>query len=395
MRRELRGVLEVFLAFLKLGCIAFGGPVAHLGYYQEELVRKRRWLDDGDYADIVALCQFLPGPASSQVGFAIGLKRAGIAGAFAAWTGFTLPSAILMIGFALGLGYFGEIGESGWVVGLKLAAVAVVANAIWSMAGSLCPDRARASIAIAGAAFLLLAPGPEWQVAVIALGALTGWLIYRRRTAAPASGNATAARVKPGWPWLALFIVLLLGLPLAEEVWPTSEVSVIDGFYRAGSLVFGGGHVVLPLLESFTVGEGWVDRDTFLAGYGAAQAVPGPLFSFCGFLGVTINTGPTGVAGGVLALIAVYVPSWLLVLGAMPYWDRLRKFNAAQAALMGTNAAVVGLLLAAFYNPIWTAAITSPERLAIGLLAFAALRFGGAPPWALVVACAVVGQMGL
>lgn len=390
MRERSGTAVEVFWVFLRWGCLAFGGPVAHLGYFQKEFVQRRGWLSDADYADLVALCQFLPGPASSQVGFAIGLKRAGVAGAFAAWVGFTLPSAGLMVGFAYGLSALGAVEEAGWVVGLKLAAVAVVADAIWSMASKLCPDRERALLALGGAALLLVTASALWQVAVIILGGAAGWLLFRGRTA-PQPDRSWASAGRSGWPYLAAFFLLLLGLPVAYQIAGGDSVAVVEGFYRAGSLVFGGGHVVLPLLESFTVGPGWMDRDAFLAGYGAAQALPGPLFAFSSFLGASLSVGPGGVAGGLIALLAVYVPSWLLVLGAIPYWDRIRRLKAAQAALMGTNAAVVGLLLAAFYDPIWSAGITSPARLAFALVAFGSLRYGGLPPWALVLACAAAG----
>jgi chromate transporter len=384
--------LQLFLSFLKLGCVAFGGPVAHLGYFQEEFVRKRKWISESEYADLVALCQFLPGPASSQVGFAIGHHQGGIAGAFLAWMGFTLPSAVIMVGMAVGLSTLEDLRGTGWIAGLKLAAVAVVANAIWSMAAKLCPDRERALIALGSATVLLVMADAFWQVAVIAVGALLGWLLFQGK-ASGQSASMTDQQTRAGWPYLVTFGLLLIGLPVAREVHPGGLVEVTEGFYRAGSLVFGGGHVVLPLLDSFTVGQGWVDQDTFLAGYGAAQALPGPLFAFTGFLGASINTGPGGVAGGVLALIATYAPSWLLVLGAIPYWERLRRLKSAQAALMGTNAAVVGLLLAAFYDPVWTVAITDSTRLAFALVVFALLRFAATPPWLLVLLSAGIGFM--
>ncbi len=383
---------EVFLVFLKWGCLAFGGPVAHIGYFQQEFARRRKWLSDSEYADLVALCQFLPGPASSQVGFAIGLRRAGIAGAFAAWLGFTLPSAILMIGFALGLAAIGDIQQAGWIAGLKLAAVAVVANAIWGMAAKLCPDRDRALLAIAAAALLLVAANPIWQVGVIIVGAAIGFGVFRERVSTD-SLQASSARTRAGWPLLLIFGILLIGLPIASQLYPSGWLRVSEGFYRAGSLVFGGGHVVLPLLDSFTVGQDWTDEDVFLAGYGAAQALPGPLFAFSSFLGASINVGPGHIAGGILALIATYLPSWLLILGAMPYWERLRQHRAAQAALMGANAVVVGLLLAAFYDPIWTAAVIGPIHFAFALIAFAILRFSLLPPWLLVAISALAGWL--
>lgn len=382
----------IFFAFLKLGCIAFGGPIAHLGYFREEFVRKRQWLGDEAYADLVALCQFLPGPASSQVGFAIGLRRGGITGAFAAWTGFTLPSAILMLGFALGLQHFGDISEAGWVMGLKLAAVAVVANAIWNMASKLCPDRARALLAIGVAAFLIVAPSAIYQVGMIVMGMGVGWLLFRWQVPGKSADGEAEPPRDSGWPWLAAFGLLLVGLPVIAQILPEPLLRIFDVFYRAGSLVFGGGHVVLPLLDAFTVGQGWIARDTFLAGYGAAQALPGPLFAFSAFLGASLESGSGGIFLGLLALLAIYLPSWLLVLGVAPYWERLRKMPGAQAALMGANAAVVGLLLAAFYDPIWTSAIRDAPHLAFALIGFALLRYGRLPPWALVAASGTVGH---
>ena len=392
MRGSIASVREVFFTFLKLGCLAFGGPVAHLGFFQDELVRKRKWLSDAEYADLAALCQFLPGPASSQVGFAIGLKRGGMTGAFAAWVAFTLPSAALMIGFALGLTALGDFRETGWLAGLKLAAMAVVANAIWSMATKLCPDRERALIACATASLLIVLEGGFWPVVAIIAGGSVGWALFPRLVAEREITDEEVNR-HPGWPFLALFVVLLVGLPIVSRVDPGGSLAVLDGFYRAGSLVFGGGHVVLPLLDAFVVGQGWADRDIFLAGYGAAQALPGPLFAFSGFLGSVISAGPGSVAGGLLSLTAIYLPSWLLVLGAIPYWDRLRRLKAAQAALMGANAAVVGLLLAAFYDPIWTVSVTSPGRLAYALVVFGLLRFTSVPVWALVLASALAGMV--
>lgn len=383
----------VFLIFLRLGCLSFGGPVAHLGYFELEFVRRRKWLSAAEYADLVALCQFLPGPASSQVGFAIGLKRAGMAGAFAAWLGFTLPSAILMIGFALGLAKVGPLEEAGWIAGLKVAAVAVVANAIWSMARTLCPDRARALIALASAALLVALSDASLQVLVIMFGGLVGWILFRKTALASEANNHRETIRQGGWPYLAAFVVLLAGLPTLRLLSGLDEAAFVDAFYRAGSLVFGGGHVLLPLLDAFTVAEGWVDRETFLAGYGAAQALPGPLFAFAGYLGTFITTGPGGITGGLLAIIILFLPSWLLVLGTLPYWDKLRRFRHAQAAMMGANAAVVGLLLAAFYDPIWIAGVTDAPRLAFALIAFAVLRFTALPVWALVATCALGGGL--
>lgn len=366
--------------------------MAHLGFFQEEFVRRRKWLQEADYADLVALCQFLPGPASSQVGFAIGLKRGGLAGAFLAWTGFTLPSAVLMIAFALGLAALGDISNAGWISGLKLAAVAVVANAVWNMASKLCPDRKRALIALAGAAWLVVVEHPLWQIAVIGAGALAG-LVLLREDAQQSDNPPHETATGKAWLYLAAFALLLLGLPVLTELYPSGWLAVSDAFYRAGSLVFGGGHVVLPLLDAYTVNPGWVTEDTFLAGYGAVQAVPGPLFTFSAFLGGSLSVGPGGIAGALLALVMIYVPSWLLVLGALPYWERLRTFASARAALMGTNAAVVGLLLAAFHDPIWTSSVTDSNRLAFALVAFGLLRFTPTPPWLLVILCGGMGGL--
>ncbi len=388
-------VFELFRVFLKLGCISFGGPVAHLGFFRTEFVQRREWMTDEAYADLVALCQFLPGPASSQVGFAIGLRQGGLAGGMAAWLGFTLPSTVLMIGFALGLAEVGPAGETGWIVGLELAAVAVVVQALWGMAEKLCPDRARALMALGAAALLTVLGGAIWQVAVIAGGGAIGWGLFRHKVAANPTDdlNLGVKRWGPGWAWLVMLGVGLVGLPVWAVSQPDGVVAILDGFYRAGSLVFGGGHVVLPLLDAFTVGRGWIESDAFLAGYGVAQALPGPLFAFTSFLGAAIDVGPGGVTGGVLALVATYVPSWLLLLGVLPYWEKLRRRAGAQAALRGANAVVVGLLLAAFFNPIWTTAITSMDRLAFALVAFGALRFGRLSPWALVAACAGSGAL--
>ena len=295
-----------------------------------------------------------------------------------------------MIGMAIGLSVLGDLREAGWIVGLKLAAVAVVANAIWNMAGKLCPDRERALIALAGTAVLLVMADALWQVAVIAAGALIGWILFGRETD-PQDEQRTGEEKQSGWPYLAVFALLLVGLPVVRGFYCGEWIAVAEGFYRAGSLVFGGGHVVLPLLDSFTVGQSLVSQDTFLAGYGAAQALPGPLFAFAGFLGASLPEGSGGVAGGLIALVAIYLPSWLLVLGALPYWERLRCLKAAQAALMGTNAAVVGLLLAAFYDPIWTAAVTDSTRLAFAIIVFALLRFAATPPWLLVFVSAGAG----
>lgn len=386
---------DIFLTFLRLGCYAFGGPTAHMGYFHEEFVKRRKWLSEADYADTVALCQFLPGPSSSQAGFAIGLDRGGILGAFLAWVGFTLPSAILMIAFALGLERAGDLSTAGWVAGLKLVAVAVVANAAWSMAKSLCPDRSRATIAALVTLGLLLASDPLAQLLAILLGAAAGYLLYRNQDhtqAAQPSKQSGSKRL--GSVYLALFFLLLAGLPIAAQLFPANQtLETGNAFYRAGSLVFGGGHVVLPLLDSYTVQRGWIDESSFLAGYGAAQALPGPLFAFSSFLGAGIDHGPRGIAGGLYALVMIYLPAWLLVLGAIPFWDRLRKVNAARAALLGANAAVVGLLFAALYDPIWRSSVQGNLSFGFALAAFVLLKFWKAPPWLIAALGAGLGQL--
>ena len=386
-----RSPWAVFLVFLRLGLTSFGGPVAHLGYFREELVVRRRWLSERNYADLVALCQFLPGPASSQVGMALGLARAGYPGALAAWLGFTLPSAVALILFALGLAHWGDAVPAGLLHGLKVVAVAVVAQAVWGMARSLCPDAPRISLMAVAACAVLWWSSAWAQVLVLALAALVGlW------TLAPGQGAAHEPLPIPvgrraGMAWLALFVALLLGLPWAVAVFPHATLAVADAFYRAGSLVFGGGHVVLPLLQAELVPTGWVDQDTFLAGYGAAQAVPGPLFTFAAFLGASLQMGPQGVWGALVCLLAIFAPSFLLVAGALPFWEGLRAHPRMQAALAGVNAAVVGLLVAALYQPVWTSAIHTPQDVALALLAGVALMAWKLPPWLVVAASAGAG----
>jgi chromate transporter len=357
-------------------------------------VQKRRWIDDAGYADLVALCQFLPGPASSQVGLALGWKRAGYLGALCAWLGFTLPSAALMLGFAYGIERSHGFSQSGWVQGLKIAAVAVVAQALWQMARRLCPDTPRAAIAVAAAVALLLAPTAWMQLGVIGGGALAGICLGKKYLLVAKPGAAPIIHRRfAGLNWLVAFFTLLLLLPLAARLWPEGWLQIVDGFYRAGALVFGGGHVMLPLLEQATVGRGWLDHETFLAGYGAAQALPGPLSTFAAYLGATISVGPHGIIGGLLALLAIYLPSALLIFGVLPRWEWLRQMPLAQAMLAGTNAAVVGLLATAFYSPICTSTLTEPSRVLIAGLALAGLIFGNLPPWLVVLACALAGKL--
>ena len=378
---------EVLRVFLKLGLTSFGGPIAHIGYFRDELVGRRRWLDERSYADLVALAQFLPGPASSQVGMALGQLRAGYAGALAAWVGFTLPSAIALVLFAYGVLAVGDAAGSGWLHGLKVAAVAVVAQAVLAMATTLAPDRQRATLAVAAAAVVLLVPTAWAQIAGIVLGGIAGVVLMR----APASGAAphVALPVRvgrlAGAAMLAAFFALLLALPLLAAAVPTQTIKLADAFYRAGSLVFGGGHVVLPLLQAEVVPTGWLTNDAFLAGYGAAQAVPGPLFTFAAYLGAVMGPRPNGWLGAGICLLAVFLPSFLLMLGALPFWEALRRQPLAQAALRGINAAVVGLLLAALYHPVWTAAIHSGSDFALGATAFLLLLMWKVPPWIVVL----------
>jgi chromate transporter len=384
---------EVLRIFLRLGVTSFGGPVAHLGYFRAEFVERRKWLDDHTYSDIVALWQFLPGPTSSQTGITIGLMRAGLLGAVAAWIGFTMPSAVAMILFGYGVTRFGDLSGAAWLHGLKLVAVAVVAQAVWGMARSLCPDRERATIAVAAALLVLAVPSAIGQVGVIAVGALIGWGLLGA-AAAPGSDAPLAVHVPRAWSVVAavLFFALLIGLPLLAAAVPGQPIKLLDSFYRSGSLVFGGGHVVLPLLQAEVVPPGWVSNDAFLAGYGAAQAVPGPLFTFAAYLGTVMGPAPNGWVGGLLCLVAIFLPSFLLLLGALPFWDGLRRRPAVQSALRGVNAAVVGLLLAALYRPVWTSAIFAPQDFAIGIVAFLLLALWAVPPWLVVILGAVAAS---
>jgi len=382
---------EVFVVFLRLGLTSFGGPVAHLGYFREAFVAQRRWLSEHAYADIVALCQFLPGPASSQVGMVVGLSRAGYLGALAAWIAFTLPSAVALILFALGLSRYGNLIPAGALHGLKVAAVGVVAQAVWGMARSLCPDAPRITLMALAAVAVSLVPSPACQLGVMVVAGLIGARRFRSSDAVP--HEPLSVPVGHGLALLCLvaFAVLLVGLPFAARASGNHAVALFDAFYRAGALVFGGGHVVLPLLQAAVVPPGWVDNDTFLAGYGAAQAVPGPLFTFAAFLGAAGTLAPNGWSGGALCVVAIFAPSFLLVFGALPFWERLRRHGATRAALAGVNAAVVGLLLAALYHPVWTSAVLAPADFALALLALVALAVWRVPPWAVVLACALAG----
>ncbi len=390
---ESKSAWIVFFIFLRLGLTSFGGPVAHLGYFREEFVIRRQWLTERCYADLVALCQFLPGPASSQVGIALGLSRAGYTGALAAWAGFTLPSAIALILFALGLSSYGEVIPSGVLHGLKVAAVAVVAQAVWGMGKNLCPDVARISVMVAATCFVLLLPSALGQVSAIAIAALIGLIVFKPEQVLAHEPLPIRVRRCVGFCWLMVFFTLLISLPLLAAHYSNQTLSMVDTFFRAGALVFGGGHVVLPLLQAEVVPAGWVSNDAFLAGYAAAQAVPGPLFTFAAFLGSSVNGGSSGWLAGIICLLAIFAPSFLLVIGTLPFWESLRGSVRTQAALAGVNAAVVGLLLAALYQPVWSSAIGRPQDFGLALLAFVALMFWKLPAWLVVLGSGVAGWL--
>ncbi len=381
---------EVLLVFLRLGVTCFGGPIAHIGYFRDEFVLRRRWIDDLAYADLVGLCQFLPGPASSQVGFSIGLMRAGFRGGVAAWTGFTLPSAVALVLFAYGVDWLSGPTGIGLLHGLKLAAVAIVAQAVWGMARTLCPDRERASIALAAALIILLSASSVVQIAAIALAGVAGLLFCR--TEAPLSEDHIVVPVSytAGLVALSVFVLLLAGLPVLRSL-GMQGITLFEAFYRSGALVFGGGHVVLPLLREAFVVPGWVSDDIFLAGYGAAQAVPGPLFTFGAYLGAVVSPPPHRMAGAALGLIAIFLPGVLILIGALPFWETFRKRPGAQAAMRGINAAVVGLLGATLYHPVWTSSIKAPADFAIALVGFVLLTVWHAPPLVVVTISAIGG----
>jgi chromate transporter len=386
---------EVLLTFLRLGCTSFGGPVAHIGYFRAEFVERRRWVTESAFADLVALCQFMPGPASSQLGMSIGLLRAGPLGMLAAWVGFTLPSALAMLAFAYGVEALGDVSNAAWLKGLKLVAVAVVAQAVWGMAQSLAPDRPRATLAVAAALVALAVPSSIGQIAAIVLGGIIGVTLL------PSAPRTDATDHEPlglklhrgvAATAIVMFFVLLLFLaPLAGTI-NSQALRLFEAFYRAGALVFGGGHVVLPLLQAAVVPPGWVTNDAFLAGYGAAQAMPGPLFTFAAYLGAVMMPPPNGALGALIAVVAIFVPSFLLVTGLLPFWDTLRQRQGMQAMLRGVNAAVVGVLLAALYTPVWTSGVHTPAGFGLALAAFLALALWAVSPWIVVVAGALVAS---
>jgi len=377
---------EVFGAFVKLGLSSFGGPIAHLGYFRDELVVRRRWIDEAGYADLVALCQFLPGPASSQVGFSLGLLRAGALGALAAWAAFTLPSALLLVLFAaVEPSLSGTLAASA-MHGLKVVACAVVAQAVFGMARSLCPDRERAAIAVGAVLAVTVFGGAIGQVGAILAGGVLGLWLCKDAAGAVAGALSFPVSRRAGAALIVVFFVVLLGLPLVAAAWGGHALTLFDSFYRSGALVFGGGHVVLPLLEAEVVPRGWISEGDFLAGYGAAQAVPGPLFTFAAYLGAAMRPAPTGLVGASLCLVAIFLPGLLLVTGALPFWDRFRANPRAQAAMRGTNAAVVGVLGAALYDPVFVSAVIGPRDFALALIGFVLLAVWKIPPWAVVVA---------
>ncbi len=383
--------LEVLLAFSKLGVSSFGGPIAHIGYFREEFVVRRRWLDEHAYADLVGLCQFLPGPASSQVGFSLGLMRAGYLGGLAAWTGFTLPSAIALVLFAHGASALqGSLG-TGLLHGLKLVAVAIVAQAVWGMARTLCPDRERATIAMVATLVILISASSGAQILAIALGGVAGLWLCREAPQAP-TGHVSVPVSRPvGLAALAIFLLLLVALPVWRNLGASQGLALFEAFYRSGALVFGGGHVVLPLLREAVVAPGWVSDDVFLAGYGAAQAVPGPLFTFAAYLGAVVTPPPHGSVGAALSLVAIFLPGLLVLVGTLPFWDAFRRRVSAQAIMRGVSAAVVGLLGAALYHPVWTSSVETPADLGLALVGFVLLNVWRAPPLLVVVIGALGG----
>lgn len=385
-QNRIRSLIEIFLVSTRLGLTSFGGPTAHLGYFHEEYVRKRKWMDEKSYADLVALCQFLPGPSSSQVGIGIGIMRAGILGGITSFIGFTFPSVVVLIVFALLLTGF-DVGNAGWIHGLKIVAVAIVAHAIIGMAKSLTPDLKRKAIAIFALLVTLLWQTAFTQIGVILVAACIGLLLLKQENDEGRVESRFPISKRVGGICLLAFFGLLVALPLLKEATDSYWVAMFDSFYRSGSFVFGGGHVVLPLLEKEFVPTGWMSGEAFLAGYGVTQAVPGPLFTFAAYLGTVMN----GWQGGIVATIAIFLPAFLLVIGALPFWDQLRNHPKITGAIMGMNAAVIGLLIAAFYSPIWTSAVLEAKDFALAVILFSMLAYWKLPPWVVVVAGAIAG----
>jgi len=387
--------LTIFWVFFRLGLTSFGGPIAHLAYFREEFVRRRQWLSDHAYGDLVSLCQFLPGPASSQVGIGLGLLRGGLPGALAAWLGFTLPSALALTLFALMLIHSSHGAAGPWLHGLKIAAVAVVAQAIWGMGQSLCPDRERASLAVLAAAVAAAVPGAWTQIGVIVVGALLGWKWLKPAKMLPDRPFPVQLSKRGGLIALGVFAAMLILLPIYAQRTDVYLLQLFDCFFRAGALVFGGGHVVLPVLQAEVVPRGWVSNDAFLAGYGAAQAVPGPLFTLAAYLGAASVASIHPLLGAVVALVAIFLPGFLLIVGTLPLWGAVKGHPSMQRAMQGVNASVVGLLLAAFYQPVWISAIGSPGDFTLAAAAFLLLVYWKMPPWLVVVLCAAASGIGL
>ena len=388
-----RRLLEIFLVALRLGCTSFGGPIAHIGYFREEYVKRRLWLDEEEYADIVSLCQVLPGPTSSQVGITVGISRAGLAGGVIAWLGFTLPSASVLILFALGVANAEDLEESGWLHGLKLMSVAVVALAVWGMARAICVDRIRTTLAGLSAITILAVASPSVQIYVIFAGAIVGWVLLREKFAGVTSSRRFPISKQFGICSLIAFASLVIFLPILRQATGSSALEMLDSFYRAGSLVFGGGHVVLPLLQSEVVENGWVTQDTFLAGYAAAQAIPGPLFTFAAYLGTAMDKLQNPVFGGLLCLGAIFIPSFLLITGVLPFWNILSSRGWFRGSLAGVNAAVVGLLMAALYDPVWTSAISSGTDLGFVIAITCLISVWKCPVWLVVLLAGISSEL--
>ncbi len=389
---NLKNLLTIFAVALRLGLTSFGGPIAHIGFFRQEYVENRKWLSERHFSDLVALCHFLPGPTSSQVGIAVGITRGGLLGGLLAWVAFTLPSAAVLIAFGFGVAEFDTLLEDDWLRGLKIAAVAVVAQALWGMGTSLAPDKARASVAITAAIAILLSPFILSIVAVIVAAGSLGWWRFQNYVDESDTDTATYSIWKPLAIGCAiLFALILVGLPILRQIVDYDILGIFDSFFRSGSLVFGGGHVVLPTLESEVVENGWVTTEQFIAGYGASQAIPGPLFTFSAYLGTVMNVGPGGIGGALIALIAIFLPSFLLVIAILPFWHRLSEAKRFRAALVGINAAVVGILAAALFDPVWTSSIKEPTDFALAAAAFALLMFWKLPSWLVVILSAGTG----
>lgn len=389
----IKNLLDILLEFLQLGLTSFGGPIAHLGYFREHFVVRKKWMTDQEFTDLVALCQFLPGPASSQTGFAIGVMRGGLLGGLLAWTGFTLPSVLLLLAFAQGVAFWSGELAGGVIHGLKIVAVAVVAQAVWGMAHSFCTNRVHASLAIAAVTITAILGGSAGQLLAIGLGALIGIIFYKIDPPSSEDHIISSTRIVP--KWAGSIALGLAGLFLVLSFMPmhSQAMALFSAFYRAGALVFGGGHVILPLLDASTVATGWVSPDAFLAGYGAAQAVPGPLFSFAAYLGAVSHIPPNGLIGALIALVGIFLPGLLLVYGLLPFWAALRQYGHIRAALSGVNASVVGILLSALYHPVWTSAIIAPQDFALACAAVLLLMVWNLPPWAIVLLTGTVSVL--